>query len=354
MKSDWRVERRAQLAHAPFLQACRKEKSSHTPVWLMRQAGRYQAKYREIRAKYSMLELCQHPEEVTRVTLLPIEQFGMDAAILFSDITIPYLGMNIDFDIVPGVGPVIESPLKDEADVGRLEKFCSKEQLSFVGEAIQLLTRELKVPLIGFAGAPFTMAAYLIEGKPSKDFKNVRKFLFQQPDAWHTLMSYLTDITIDYLKMQVDAGVDALQVFDSWVGALHPRTYEEYLLPHMSRLFTALGSTGVPLIHFGTGTASLLSLMRRAGGDVIGIDWRTPLRESWDALGRECAVQGNFDPAVLFADTTRIQQEADRVLKEIGGEPGHIFNLGHGVLPGTPEDHVRFLVEYVQETTAGA
>lgn len=335
-----------------FLKACRKEKTPYTPVWLMRQAGRYQAAYREIRAKYRMLELCQKPEEVTRVTLLPVQQFGVDAAILFSDITIPYLGLNIAFDIKSSIGPVIEHPITRAEDVYRLKNFSASERLPYIAESIRLLKRELKVPLIGFAGAPFTLAAYLIEGKPSRDFKQVREFIYRQPEAWHALMTLLTDVTIDYLKLQAEAGADALQLFDSWVGSLHPETYKVFLLPHMKRLFGALQSTGKPLIHFGTSTASLLSLMHEAGGDVIGVDWKTPLDRSWKELKYLPAIQGNLDPAVLFAEREVIANEAKRVLSEAAGRPGHIFNLGHGVLPGTPEANVRFLVDFVHEHSA--
>ncbi|MCB0329345.1 MAG: uroporphyrinogen decarboxylase, partial [Bdellovibrionales bacterium] len=284
--------------------------------------------------------------------LLPVEQFGVDSAILFSDITIPFIGMNIGFDIVPGVGPVIEHPVRNMSDVEKFEKFVSEERLPFITQAIQNLKRELKIPLIGFAGAPFTLAAYLIEGKPSRDFKKVREFFFVQPEAWDALMNALVDVTIDYLNMQAKAGADALQIFDSWVGALHPRTYEQYLLPYMKRLFQAVSQNSVPLIHFGTGTASLLPLMLEAGGDVIGVDWRTPLGKSWEELKYQPAIQGNLDPAVLFADRKLIALEADRVLEEAAGRPGHIFNLGHGVLPGTPEDNVKFLVDYVHEKSA--
>jgi len=335
-----------------FLQACRRQPTEYTPVWLMRQAGRYQASYRKIRAKYSMLELCQEPEEVTRVTLLPVEQFGVDSAILFSDITIPFLGMSVDFDIVPGVGPVIEEPIRNPEDVNRLTEFSVDERLPFITQAITLLKKELKIPLIGFAGAPFTLAAYLIEGKPSKDFKHVRQFMYQFPEAWHQLMDHLVKVTVDYLGLQARAGADALQLFDSWVGALHPVAYEQYLLPQMKTLFEEVGKNGVPLIHFGTGTASLLPLMQRAGGDVIGIDWRTPLAESWERLEYRCAVQGNLDPAILFCDQARIRKEVDRILAEVANRPGHIFNLGHGVLPGTPEKNVEFLVDYVHEKSA--
>lgn len=319
----------------------------------MRQAGRYQARYREIRSRYSMIELCRTPEAVTEVTLLPIEQFDLDAAIIFSDITIPFLGMGVGFDIVSGVGPVIEAPIRSEEDLARLQDFDAESSTSFVGEAIRMLRRELKVPLIGFAGAPFTLAAYLVEGKPSRDFKLVRQMIYSEPELWNRLMEHLSEATISYLAMQARAGAQALQVFDSWVGGLHPVTYQQAVFPHMKRIFDELASFQVPLIHFGTGTASLLPLMKETGGDVIGIDWKTPLGEAWSTLGDGVAVQGNLDPAVLFAPFETVQREVDRILDEAGGRPGHIFNLGHGVLPGTPEETVKRLVQYVRERSSG-
>ena len=299
-----------------------------------------------------MLELCQTPEAVVEVTLLPVHQFGVDAAILFSDITIPFLGMEVDFDIAPGVGPVIEQPLKNAEDVAGLREYVAGERLPFIAESVQLLKKELNVPLIGFAGAPFTLAAYLIEGKPSKDFKKVRQFMFTQPAAWNSLMEFLTKVTVDYLALQVQAGADVVQLFDSWIGALHPNFYRQYMLPHMSLLFSEVKKLGVPSVHFGTGTASLLSVMKEAGGDVIGVDWRTPLGESWKGLRYECGIQGNLDPAVLFASRDMIQSEIDRILDEAAGRSGHIFNLGHGVLPGTPEENVKFVVDYVHERSS--
>ncbi len=339
------------IENSPFLKACRLEQASHTPIWLMRQAGRYMPSYKAIRSKFTMLELCQRPEEVTEVTLLPINKFGFDAAILFSDITIPFLGMGVDFDIVPGVGPVIENPITSLADVRKLIEFDVEDKLSFIARSVELLKGELKVPLIGFAGAPFTLAAYMIEGKPSRDFKKVREFMYTEPEAWEELMSHLTKVTFDYLAMQHRAGADVLQLFDSWVGGLHPETYKTTLFPHMSELFTRLKKLGALTVHFGTGTASLLPLMREAGGDVIGIDWKTPLGEAWKSFDYKVAVQGNLDPTVLLAPFDVVKKEVDRILAEAAGRPGHIFNLGHGILPPTPEDTVSKLVDYVKEQT---
>ena len=329
-----------------FLRACRREQVDRTPLWLMRQAGRYMPEYRELRKKHKMLDLCRTPELAAQVTLMPFERFDFDAAILFSDITIPFYGLGVEFDLVPGVGPVVESPIATAADVEKLRLFDAQAELPFVAECIKILRNELTVPLIGFAGAPFTMSAYLIEGKPSRDFKNVRKFMYCQPEAWHSLMTKIVDVTISYLTMQADAGAQALQVFDSWVGGLAPKSYREYLLPHMSRLFSALKPLNVPLIHFGTGTASLLADMKEAGGDVIGIDWKTPLVPAWDSLG-DVAVQGNLDPALLLAPWERVEPQVRAILDSVRGRRGHIFNLGHGILPETPIENVKRLVELV-------
>ncbi len=332
-----------------YLKACRLEATEYAPVWFMRQAGRYQAAYRRIREKYGMLEMCQIPEVVTQVTLLPIQQFDFDAAILFSDITIPFLAMDVDFDIEPAIGPVVDRPIRSRADIDKLRLINTQEQLSFIPEAIRQLTAELKVPLIGFAGAPFTLSAYLIEGKPSRDFKTVRKMMYSEPAAWHALMSKLTDITIDYLSAQARAGASALQIFDSWVGGLHPAQYEEFLLPHMQRLFSSLAELKVPLIHFGTGTALLLPLMRQAGGQVIGVDWKTPLDWAWETLGYEVAVQGNLDPAVLLSNFDVVKKEVSFLLDSVGPRAGHIFNLGHGIWPETDENLVAQTVEFIRE-----
>ncbi|RMG43550.1 MAG: uroporphyrinogen decarboxylase [Candidatus Dadabacteria bacterium] len=336
-------------ADSRFIKACRREQVDCTPVWIMRQAGRYLPEYRELRKKHAMLKLCRTPELAAEVTLMPLKRFALDAAILFSDLTIPFYGMGVKFDLKENVGPVIAEPIKTLADIEKLHNFSAEEATPYVIESIKILKQELKVPLIGFAGAPFTLAAYLIEGKPTRDFKLVRSFMYSEPDAWRKLMALLTDVVADYLKAQAAAGANAVQVFDSWVGCLHPETYREYLFSHMRRLFESLKETGVPVIHFGTGTAALLPTMREAGGDVIGVDWRTSLAAAWAGLDYQVAVQGNLDPAVLLADRKTIAVNVERILKEAAGRAGHIFNLGHGIFPETDPDNLAYLVELVHE-----
>lgn len=331
-----------------FLRACRGQATDRTPVWFMRQAGRSQPEYRALRERYSLLELCRTPDLCAQITLLPVAQLGVDAAILFSDITLPLLGLRIPFDLVEGVGPVIPAPLRTEADVDRLGEFVPERDVPFVLDAIRLIRREAQVPLIGFAGAPFTLASYLIEGRGSRDLSRTRQMLYESPALWARLMERLTDATLAHLRAQVAAGVQAVQVFDSWVGALAPRDYEAAVLPHMRRLFEGLPDSGVPTIHFGTGTSGLLPLLARAGGDVIGIDWRMRLGWAWGQLDGK-AIQGNLDPAALLAPFDVTAGAAREILAEAGGRPGHIFNLGHGVLPQTPSDHLRRLVDLVHE-----
>ena len=317
----------------------------------MRQAGRSQSEYRALRERYSLLELCRNPDLCAQITLLPVAQLGVDAAILFSDITLPLLGLRVPFDLVEGVGPVIHTPLRTNADVDRLGEFAPERDVPFVLDAIRLIRRDARVPLIGFAGAPFTLASYLIEGRGSRDLSRTRQMLHESPALWTRLMERLADATLVYLRAQVAAGVQAVQVFDSWVGALAPRDYEAAVLPHMRRLFEGIRQSGVPAIHFGTGTSGLLPLLARAGGDVIGIDWRMRLGWAWAQLDGK-AVQGNLDPAALLAPFDVTAGAAREILTEAGGRPGHIFNLGHGVLPQTPSDHLRRLVDLVHEESA--
>jgi len=332
-----------------FLRACRREPADQTPVWFMRQAGRYQPEYRAIRERYSLLEICRTPELCAQLTLLPVAQLGVDAAILFSDITVPLLALGVPFEIVEGIGPVIAEPLRTAADVERLRPVEPAADLPFVLDAIRLVRRETRVPLIGFAGAPFTLASYLIEGRGSRDLVLTRRLLHAEPDLWTALMTRLTDATLAYLCAQVEAGAQAVQVFDSWVGALAPRDYAAAVLPHTRRLFDGLRATKAPTIYFGTGTAGLLPLMARAGGDVLSVDWRVGLGEAWALIG-DAAIQGNLDPATLLAPFGVAAAAAREILADAGGRPGHIFNLGHGVLPQTPVDHVRRLVDLVHES----
>ncbi len=329
-----------------FLRACRRESVDVTPIWIMRQAGRYLPEYRQLREKHPMLELCTSPELAAEVTLMPLRRFELDAAILFSDLTIPFLAMGVPFTLKENVGPVIAHPLRTAEDVTALRVMEPEEDLPFVMESIRLLRQGLNVPLIGFAGAPFTLAAYLVEGGASRDYSRVRALMYSQPQLWNTLLSLLAENVVRFLKAQIEAGAQAVQLFDSWVGAVSPVTYRRHLLPVMQRIVGDLKPLGAPIIYFGTGTASLLEAMRETGADVIGVDWRIPLDEAWQQLG-ECAIQGNMDPAVMLASADVVRAEAQDVLQRAGGRKGHIFNLGHGVLPETPVENVQVLIDTV-------
>jgi uroporphyrinogen decarboxylase len=333
-----------------FLRACRREPVDRTPVWFMRQAGRYMSEYRALREKHSLLHLCRTPDLAVEVTLQPIRALGVDAAILFSDLLIPLEPLGIPFDFAQGEGPVIDKPVRAAADVAALRRFEPREELGMVLEAIRLLRKELKVPLIGFAGAPFTLASYAIEGGRSSSYALVKSLMYREPQTWHRFASLLSEVVRDYLLAQIEAGVQAVQVFDSWVGALSAAEYREFVLPHVRAIFEGLRGSGVPSIHFGTGTNHLLPLLREAGGDVIGLDWRLPLDEGWGLLGEGVAVQGNLDPTLLMAPRERLLQGVDDVMRRAGGRPGHVFNLGHGILPGTPVENVKAVVDRVQAT----
>jgi uroporphyrinogen decarboxylase len=334
-----------------FLRACRCLPVDRTPVWFMRQAGRYMAEYRAIRARHSLLEICSQPELAAQVTLQPVRAIGVDAAILFADILLPLIPMGIDLEFAAGEGPVIHNPIRAPADVAALRPVEARESLGHVLEAVRLVRRELdgKIPLIGFAGAPFTLACYLIEGGSSRTFLRTKHLMYGDPATWHALMGKLAQVIAGYLAAQVQAGAQAIQLFDSWAGALSPDDYSEYALPHSRQVLGNL--TSVPVIHFGTGTANLLSGMKQAGGDVIGLDWRTPLDWGWRQVGAGSAVQGNLDPAALFAPRPELERRVRRVLEQAGSRPGHIFNLGHGILPETPVENVKAVVEMVHEYT---
>ena len=334
-----------------FLRACRRASVDKTPVWFMRQAGRYLPEYRALREKHSLLTLCRTPELAVEVTLQPLRALGVDAAILFSDLLLPLAPMGIPFDFVAGEGPAIDRPLRSRADVDALHRFEPREDLGMVLEAIRLLRRELQVPLIGFAGAPFTLASYAIEGGHSSSFALTKGMMYGDPAAWHRFAALLAEIVRDYLRAQVEAGAEALQIFDSWIGALDEADYREFVFPHLRAIFAGLQDLGVPLIHFGTGTGHLLAVQREAGGSVIGVDWRTPLDVGWSCAGEGVAVQGNLDPTLLFAPQPRLLSRVDDVLRRAGGRPGHIFNLGHGILPGTPVENVKAVVDHVHATT---
>jgi uroporphyrinogen decarboxylase len=332
-----------------FLRACRREAVDATPVWFMRQAGRYMQAYRDLRARYSLLELCRQPDLAVAVTLQPVDAIEVDAAILFSDLLLPFAPMGLDFDFVKGEGPAIERPIRSEEDIRRLRRFEPREALGHVLETIRILRRELqgRVPLIGFAGAPFTLASYAIEGGPSSRYEQTKTFMYSHPQAWHRLCDYLAATIADYLKAQVEAGAQALQIFDSWAGSLSRTDYREFALPHTKRIFDALAGCGVPLIHFGVGTTAILADMAQAGGHVVGVDWRLPLDEAWAAIGHDRGVQGNLDPTLLLGPTDRLLLAADDVLFRAAGRAGHIFNLGHGILPSTPLEHVQELARHV-------
>jgi len=318
----------------------------------MRQAGRYLPEYRKLRERHGLLEICKHPELAAEVTLMPLRRFPLDAAIIFADLMTPLEAMGVKFELREGVGPIIEDTFRSLSDVEKLRVPEAEEIAPQTLQAIKIVKEELNgTPLIGFAGAPFTLASYLVEGKGTRDFAATKQFMFSEPKAWHAFMEKLTTVVVRFLKAQVEAGADALQVFDSWVGCLSPKDYREFVLPHMKRLFEETADLGVPRIHFGTNTATLLTMMKEAGGEVIGLDWRIPLDVAWQTLNFEVAVQGNLDPATLLGPFELVRQRTLEILKRAGGRPGHIFNLGHGILPQTDPDTVARLVDLVHSAS---
>ncbi|MFG2722911.1 uroporphyrinogen decarboxylase [Streptomyces sp. NPDC048416] len=335
-----------------FLKACRREAVPHTPVWFMRQAGRSLPEYLKVREGIPMLESCMRPDLVTEITLQPVRRHKVDAAIYFSDIVVPLKAIGIDLDIKPGVGPVVADPIRTRADLARLRDL-TPEDVHYVTEAIGMLTGELgSTPLIGFAGAPFTLASYLVEGGPSRNHENTKAMMYGDPELWADLLDRLAEITAAFLTVQIEAGASAVQLFDSWVGALAPADYRRSILPASAKVFDAVASYDVPRIHFGVGTGELLGLMGEAGADVVGVDWRVPLDEAARRVGPGKALQGNLDPAVLFAPTEAVEAKTREVLDAAAGLEGHIFNLGHGVLPSMDPDALSRLVAYVHEQTA--
>jgi uroporphyrinogen decarboxylase len=334
------------------MKACRREPVPYTPIWLMRQAGRYMREYREVRAKTTFLELCKTPALAAEVTVTAAERLAVDAAIIFADILLILEPMGIELEFAEGEGPVIHNPVRGVEDVKRLAE-VDPDALGFVYEAIALTRRELKpdIPLIGFSGAPFTLASYMIEGGGSKNYVDAKKLMYDDSGAWHAMMSLIARALVKYLNAQVDAGAQAVQLFDSWVGCLSPDDYGEFVLPHSRAVIEGV-KPGVPVIHFGTGTGALLELMREAGGDVIGLDWRVRLDEAWQRVGHDVAVMGNLDPVSLFASTAALRSQAKRILDRAGGRNGHVFNLGHGILPQTPVENVIALVEMVHELSS--
>jgi uroporphyrinogen decarboxylase len=339
---------------ARFLAAVQRRPVDRTPVWFMRQAGRCLAGYRELRERYDILTMTRTPELCAKVTLMPVEEFGVDAAVLYADIMLPLFGMGVPFSIDPGLGPVIHTPIRDAAAVRALRIVDAEDATPELFQAIRLIRAELegRTAVLGFAGAPFTVASYLIEGRPTKDFAHSKALMYGEPALWHELMETLTEVTVRYLNAQIDAGVQAVQLFDSWVGALGVAEYSEHVLPYVTRIFAGV-SGRVPTIHFGTSTAHLLEEMAGAGSDAVSVDWRLPLDRAWGRIGAR-AIQGNLDPTVCLAPWDVVEREAGRVLAEAGGRPGHVFNLGHGVLADTPADTLRRLVDLVHTSTAVA
>lgn len=337
------------LLNSPFMRACRREPVPYTPVWLMRQAGRYMREYREVRARMSFLELCKTPELAAEVTVTAAERLGVDAAIIFADILLIIEPMGLDLEFAKGEGPAIHNPVRNSGDIERLREVEEVESLNFVFEAIRQTRRALShdLPLIGFAGAPFTLASYIVEGGASKNYIHTKRLMYADAGAWHAMMSLISRALVRYLNAQIAAGAQAVQLFDSWVGCLSMDDYREYVLPHTRSVIQNV-TPGTPVIHFGTGTAALLELMKDAGGDVIGLDWRVDLGEAWQRLG-DVAVMGNLDPVQLFAAPDFIRARAAHILSRADGRPGHIFNLGHGILPETPVDNVIALVDAVHE-----
>ena len=338
---------------APFLQACRRERAPFTPVWLMRQAGRYMPEYRAVRDRFTFLELCHDSDAAAEVTVKAVEVLGVDAAIIFADILLILEPLGVGLEFAKGDGPVIHRPVRSAADVARLPEPPPQETVPFVFETVRKARAALPadVPLIGFSGAPFTVASYLVEGRGSRSYLHTKALMYSDKRAWDDLLSLLSRTIVAYLNAQIAAGAQAVQLFDSWVGCLSPADYREYVLPHTRSIVRGV-TPGVPVIHFATGTAGLLEAMREAGGDVIGVDWRVDIAEAWQRVGHDVAIQGNLDPVALLAPKPEIRRRVQAILDAVGGRPGHIFNLGHGILPETPVEHARFLVETVHELSA--
>lgn len=340
------------MANDNFLRACRRESVEYTPVWLMRQAGRYMKEYMAIREKHSFLEMCRNPELACEVTLQPIKAFELDAAIIFADILLPLDGMGIKLEFAKNEGPVISNPVRTRKDIDAVRVIDPQEHVPYLLEAIKMVKKELngKVPLIGFSGAPFTLASYIIEGEGSRNYVNTKKLMYSDPEGWKILMDKITDVVIVYLKAQIEAGAQAVQLFDSWVGCLGPDDYMNFAHPYTSRVIDAIKKiSDVPFINFSTNTGTYLHLIKKAGGDVIGVDWKVRLDDAWKTLGYDHAIQGNLDPVVLFGPVSEIRKRVKETLEMAGGRNGHIFNLGHGIVLGTPVDNVRATIDAVHE-----
>jgi uroporphyrinogen decarboxylase len=339
---------------ARFMDACYHRQPDATPVWFMRQAGRCLAEYRELRKRYDILTMAKTPELCAQVTLMPVRELGVDGAVLYADIMLPLEGMGVSLEIQPDLGPVIHHPIRTMQDVEKLRILEAEESTPYVMKAIRLLCRELegKQAVIGFSGAPFTLACYLIEGRPSRDYGIAKSLMYGQPEVWHALMEKLTEVTVRYLVAQVKAGVNVVQLFDSWVGTLSPSVYRKFVFPYTQRIFQAVKATGTPSIHFGTGTGTLLETMAEAGGDLMCVDWRFELDEAWKRIGFEHGIQGNLDPTLLLAPWEAVEAGVKDVLDRAAGRPGHIFNLGHGVLAPTEPDVLKRVVETVHTLSA--
>jgi uroporphyrinogen decarboxylase len=337
-----------------FLRACRRQDVDCTPVWMMRQAGRYLPEYRELRKKHSFWEMCRTPELAVEVTLQPLRRMEIDAAILFSDILVPLVPMGAAIEFYEGKGPVVEKPIRTAADLANLKVIDANETVPFVMEAIKILRRELdgKVPLIGFSGAPFTLASYLVEGGGSKQYQHIKTLMYANPEVFHKLMDMISDTVISYLSAQIEAGAQVVQLFDSWVGCLGPLDYQEYVYPYNRKIFAALETYDVPKIHFANQASTLIDQVVAAGGDIIGLDWRQDLKKAWDIVGPERGVQGNFEPIALFAPIPEIRKRVKRILEQAENRNGHIFNLGHGILPTTPIDNAKAMIDAVHEFSA--
>jgi len=331
-----------------FLLACQRKPAGYTPIWLMRQAGRYMKEYRALRRKFSFLEMCKNPELAARVTLLPVEQLDVDAAIIFSDILLPLEPMGIKLEFAKGEGPVIHEPVREMKQIDDLRIIDPEEDLPFLMEAIRIVRQELegRSPLIGFSGAPFTLASYIIEGGHSRNYALTKGLMYEDRSAWNRLMEKISEVLIRCLNAQIRSGVQAVQIFDSWVGCLSPGDYVEHVLPYSRKVIQGV-KRSVPVIHFATSSSTLLERMKQAGGDVIGVDWRVDLEEAWNRVGHDVAIQGNLDPVILLAPIDLIERKAREILDRAQGRPGHIFNLGHGILPNTPVDHVAALIDTV-------
>lgn len=333
-----------------FLDACRRRPTDYRPVWFMRQAGRYMPQYREVRKHHHILEICKRPDLAAMVTLQPVEALDVDAAIIFADLLLPIEPMGLKLDFVAGEGPVIDNPVRTSSDVDSLS-ISNTDDLGYVGESIQMAVRALagRVPVIGFVGAPFTMASYMIEGGPSRSFLKTKQMMYRDETLWRRLMGKLVDVLGPYALMQVAAGARVIQVFDSWVGALGSDDYVRYVAPYSRALIERIRSASVPVIHFGTGAGGYFKELHAAGGDILGVDWRVNIDQAWMDISYRSAIQGNLDPAVLFAPLPELKQRVHELLKRTGARPGHIFNVGHGILPETPVDHVKACVDFVRE-----